>query len=427
MSTFKIVVTSIFAVSIVLGLAMFALSRGSDTELTANLVVWGTVSEDVFKNAYDSSSIKQNKNVTVSYVQKNISSFDTEFIEALADGRGPDVVILREDFLYKHRNRFFLIPYTSFSERAFKDRFIEQSEMFLTPEGIVAFPFMVDPLVLYWNRDLFSNANIAQPPQYWDELSSLVPKLTKKDSSGSILQSTIAFGEYRNISNAKEVLSMLFFQAGTPITSRTKDRVISTLNESFGYPVVPSQSAINFYTQFSNPTSPLYSWNRSLPTSLNMFLSGNSAMYIGFASEIKGIQQRNSNLNFDVTLVPQIRNTPKKVVFGHMYALAVVKQSKQITAAFTFLGALTDTSSAKALEPFTNLPPVRRDMLSTKPTSAYMDVFYTSALISKSWIDPDPGLTNNSMKELVESVTSGRSRPSEALVRFSEELNIQLQ
>lgn len=426
MSAFKIVLTSIFAVSIVFGLALFALSKGSDPELKANLVVWGTIPGDVFKKAYDSSSIKQNKNVTVSYVQKNVSSFDTEFIEALADGVGPDVVILREDFLYKHRNRFFQIPYTSFTERAFKDRFIEQGEMFLTSEGILAFPFMVDPLVLYWNRDLFSNSSVAQPPQYWDELSTLVPKLTKKDSSGSVLYSTIALGEYRNITSAKEILAMLFFQAGTPITTRTSGGVVSVLNESFGYPVVPSQSAINFYTQFSNPTSPLYSWNRSLPTSLNMFLSGNSAMYIGFASELVGIQQRNSNLNFDVTLVPQIRNTPKKVVFGHMYALAVVKQSKQIGAAFTFLGSLTDISSAKALEPLTNLPPVRRDMLSQKPASAYMEVFYTSALISKSWTDPDPGLTNNSFRDLVESVTSGRARPSEALGRVSDELNIQL-
>jgi len=426
MSTFKIAVVAIFSVSIVFGIALFALSRNSSSEVRANLVVWGTVPANVFKTAYDASSIKSNKNVTVKYEEKSVASFDTEFIEALADGAGPDLVILREDFLYKHRNRFFMIPYTSFSERSFKDRFIEQAEMFLTAEGILAFPFIVDPLVLYWNRDLFSNSTIPLPPQYWDELNGLVPKLTKKDTSGSILQSTIAFGEYRNVTNAKEILSMLLFQAGTPIVGRTNSGMISVLNESFGYPVVPSQSAINFYTQFSNPTAPVYSWNRSLPTSINMFLSGNSSMYIGFASEIAGIQQRNSNLNFDVTLVPQIRNAPKKVVFGHMYALAVIKQSKQITASFTLLGALTEVAAAKALEPVTNLPPVRRDMLAQKPTDAFREVFYTSAVISKSWMDPDPAMTSISFRDLVESVTSGRARLTEALGRLSDELNIQL-
>ncbi len=426
MSTFKIAVTAVFAVSIVFGVAMFALSKGSDTELRANLVVWGTVPADTFKAAYEASSIKSNKNVTVKYVEKNVSTFDTEFIEALADGVGPDMVVLREDFLHKHRNRFFTIPYASFTERAFKDRFIEQGEMFLTPEGVSAFPFIVDPLVLYWNRDMFSNNAIVQPPLYWDELNGLVTKLTKKDAGGSILQSTIALGEYRNITNAKEIISMLLFQAGTPITGRSSSGLISVLNEGFGYPVMPSQSAINFYTQFSNPTSPAYSWNRSLPTSLNMFLAGNSAMYLGFASEIQGIQQRNSNLNFDVTLVPQIRNAPKKVVFGHMYALAVVKQSKQITATFTLLAALTEPASMKALEPVTNLPPVRRDMLAQKPTDAFREVFYTSAVISKSWMDPDPTLTNISFRDLIESVTSGRARLTEALGRLSEELNIQL-
>jgi hypothetical protein len=80
----------------------------------------------------------------------------------------------------------------------------------------------------------------------------LVEKITKKDSSGNVFQSAVAFGEWSNINNAKDILSMLMIQAGTPITSRSGTAVISVLNSQFSSPTVPAQSALEFYTKFSN-------------------------------------------------------------------------------------------------------------------------------------------------------------------------------
>lgn len=426
MSSFKIAVTAIFSVSIVVGLGMFALSRTSNDGATSNLVIWGTVSQEVFERAYKNSSLPNNKLVKVAYVSKDVSTFDSEFVEALAESRGPDIVILRDDYIYKHRNKLFVIPYNNFTLRNFKDQFIPAGEIFLAPEGVVALPFLIDPLVMYWNRDLYANNSVVNPPQYWDEITPLIEKLTKRDGSANILQSAIAMGEWRNITNAKEIVSMLLIQAGTPITSRGNEGVVSVLNNQFNYPTAPSTSAVNFYTQFSNPTASTYTWNRSLPSSANMFLSGNLANYIGFASEIFTIQQKNSNLNFDVTYVPQIRNTPKRMVFGHMYALAIVKQSPQIGGAFLAINGLTEPLALQAIEEITNLPPVRRDLLSNKPTDAFRIVFYNSALISGAWVDPNSNLSSNTFRDMVESITSGRSRTSEALRRADEELTQQL-
>jgi ABC-type glycerol-3-phosphate transport system substrate-binding protein len=250
----------------------------------------------------------------------------------------------------------------------------------------------------------------------------LVNKTTRRDKNANILQSTMALGEWRNITNAKEIVSMFLLQAGTSITSRSGSEVVSVLNSQFDYPIVPSQSAINFYTQFANPTSPAYTWNRSLPQSFNMFLSGTLATYIGFASEIFSIQQKNSNLNFDVTYVPQIRDTTKKTVFGRMYALAIVKQSRQISGAFLAVNALTEATSIKELETLTNLPPVRRDLLANKPVDAFRTVFYNSALISRSWIDPDSVGSEKVFRDMIETVTSGRGKLSEALYQANAEL-----
>lgn len=273
---------------------------------------------------------------------------------------------------------------------------------------------------------MFSNALVSQPPKYWDEVYGLINKITRKDTSGNVLQSALALGEWTNITNAKEILTMLLLQAGTPITSRTAQGVDSVLNGQFGYPVAPSQSATNFYTQFSNPTGAAYTWNRSLPTSLNFFLSGNLAMYLGFASEIFSIQQKNSNLNFDVTSVPQIRDVTKRTVFAHMYAFSIVKQSKQLSGAFTAISALTQDAPIKSLEAVTNLPPVLRSLVGTKPADPFREVFYNSALLAHSWIDPDPAKSTKIFRDMIESITSGRSRPLDALSVANEQLQAAL-
>lgn len=427
MSYFKLIVLSIFSVSIIVGVAIFALSKGVSTTTPSDIIVWGTIEDNTFSNTYSASSIFSNKNVKVTYIKKDPRDFDADFVEALAEGRGPDVVIMRDDIIYKNRNKLVTIPYKNYSERTFKDTFIEIGEVFLSDEGIVAVPFIIDPIVMYWNRSIFSNNQISQPPQYWEQLPALIEKITKKDSSGNIFQSTIAFGEWANINSAKDIIAMLMIQAGTPITSRSGNSVISVLNSQLGNTTVPGQSALEFYTKFSNQTSPVYTWNRSLPNSLNSFLAGNLGIYLGFASELFPILQKNSNLNYDVAVVPQIKDTKKRAVFGRMYALAIVRQSKNVGASYMLINSLTEPKALLALEKVTSLPPVRRDMLSSVPADAYRNVFYNSALISRTWIDPDPTVSSSIFREMVESVTSGRNRVSEAIIRASTDLSSELQ
>lgn len=429
MSKFQIILTTVFSACILIGLVLFAMSKNESSTLAAHLTVWGGITQEQFDAAVGASTLAANKNLTFTYVRKDPTAFDTDFIEALASGQGPDIIILRDDSLYKHRNKIFTIPYKNYSERTFKDVFVEQGELNLTTEGVRALPFMVDPMVMYWNRDLFTGNLLAQPPQYWDEFysstatSSLIDTLTRKDFNANITQSALALGEWKNVTNAKEILVMLMLQAGTPLVADYGQGYTSVLNGSFDRPIQPSFAATNFYTQFSNPTSPTYTWNRSLPNSQVFFLSGKLATYLGFASELFSIQEKNPNLNFDVTYVPQTRNTPQKTGFAHMHSLAIVKQSQNVGAAFVAINALTEVSALSALGALTSLPPVRRDMLAQKPSDAYRTVFYNSALLSQGWIDPDKAGSEKVFKDMIESITSGRVRTSDALLKASDQLN----
>src|SRR3989344_562733 len=180
LSTFKIFLLGIFGVCIIVGVAIFALSKASPSAGAANLTIWGTINPDAFEAAYRASSLTGNKNIKISYIKKDEATFDADFVESLAQGMGPDIVILRDDSVYKNSNKLFAIPFDSYSQRTFKDTFIEEGELFLTNDGVLALPFLVDPLVMYWNRDMFTKNLVAEPPQYWDQMYDVVNKMTVK-------------------------------------------------------------------------------------------------------------------------------------------------------------------------------------------------------------------------------------------------------
>ena len=109
-----------------------------------------------------------------------------------------------------------------------------------------------------------------------------------------------------------------------------------------------------------------------------------------------------------------------------MYAMTIVKQSRQIVDVLSTINALTESAPIKALEAQNNLPPIRRDLLADRPTDAFKTVFYNSALISKSWIDPDRERSSNTFRDMIESINDGKKKINQALSTANEELNNEL-
>jgi len=369
-------------------------------------------------------TLRDNTVSTIEYVEKSRETFDTEFTEALALGNGPDLVIIDQSKVWKQKNKLLPIPYSSISQKDFSAIFIEEGELFYGAEGIYALPLVVDPLVLYWNRDLFSKAAIALPPSFWDEIYNYAQKLTEKDNAGNIIKSAIALGESKNIPNSKDILALLMLQAGTPITSLASSGLRAELTNSFNLPIAPARAALDFYTQFSNPAKTFYSWNRSLRSAEASFASGDSAMYIGFASEWRNILAKNPTLNMSMAPIPQSRISNKAITFGRLSAVAVAKSSKNPPAALKTALALVSKDTALALSNVLILPPARRDLLSARPVDLAQGIFYDSAIQSRGWIDPDAEKTREIFNTMIESVTSGRARSNEALGTAQDQINV---
>lgn len=420
MSKFQIILLAAFAVFIVAGVVAFSLYKGSGAQNVA-LTVWGDISSSDFSLLLNNTALNQDRVFSISYVEKSAKTIDAEFTEALAQGTGPDLIILTQDRLWKNKPKLTIIPYGSISEQDFKNTFIEEGELFLGATGIYALPLSVDPMVLYYNRDLLTAIGQAQPMQYWDEIYADAANLSKKDAAGNITSSVMALGEARNIPHAKDILALLMLQAGTPITGFVNSELHSQISGNFGTSTVsPSEAALDFYTQFSNPTRVYYSWNRSLVDAQTHFTSGDSTYYLGFASELRVLKNKNPNLNFAVSAMPQSRVSGRTVTFGRLRAIAISRGSKNPAVALKLAIKLASKNVASSLSGILSLPPARRDLLSLKPTGAIPPLFYNAALQSKGWLDPDTVLTGTIFNEAIESVTSGRARTGEAVNKMDK-------
>lgn len=422
MTRFQFIFTGILVALGITGVILFALVKNQAGSAATPITLWGTLKAESF-NRFLSDVIADNSDtINITYVEKNAATFESDLIAALARGAGPDLILLPQDLMVQQFDKFYPVPYENFSARLFKDSFIQEGELFLDSSGITAFPFSIDPIVMYWNRDIFTNAGLSQPPKSWVDFFTLAPQLVKKDANGNITQAMIAFGETRNVTHAKEMISLLSLQAGTPIVVRDgRGGFASVFDSPSTTGGTPGEQAVSYFVEFSNPGKATYSWNRSLPNDKNAFTAGRLAVYFGYASELTSLRAANPNLNFDVAQVPQAG--ANKATFGAMNGLAILKASKNVPAAYAAATKLTEAPVQAKWVQYSGFPPIRRDMLASAPAGdAFTSVFYSSALISSAWLDPNRQKTVDSFARLIDGVTSGRLRVSEAVHQTSLEI-----
>lgn len=419
----------VFAVLIFSGLINLDSKETSEIGLSGNIVIWGVLPRSYFTEAMDLMSSK-NEGLYLKYVEKKIDTYQTELVEAFAKGVGPDIYIISTDMIKENESFVYKIPYTSYPEKNFKSSYVDGAEIYLDEQGIFGFPILSDPLVLYYNNDILSNNSIVNPPKTWDELFDLNSNLTKKDGNGIISQSMIALGSYNNVNHAKDILATLLIQNGNNLIRKEIEDVntvySSVLRENpLGYSVLPIDATLDFYMIFSNMSSPYYSWNRALPNSLDMFTSGKLAFYIGRASELFKIQSQNPNLSFNVVELPQMKDTNFRRTYAEIYAMVVNKNSVNLSSSVGVAGSFALVDNSRTISTLSSLPPVLRSLLSERPKdNSYLETFFNSVIISRSWLDPNEKKTEVIFRDLIENISSNALGVSDAVNKANSQINL---
>jgi multiple sugar transport system substrate-binding protein len=416
MRPFEIVLIAIFAIAGIGGLVFFSTYKPAPDPTAVlygdKVVIWGTFDKALINDFFFKITRENQAFEVVSYKQIEERSFQEELLNAIADGKAPDLVIVPHTMLVTYRSKFQVIPYTTLPERTFRDTYIDGAEIFMRSDGTYAVPLAADPLIMYWNRDIFSESGIAIPPKTWETLVSQTTRsINKVDDWFNFTQNAIAFGEYSNVTNAKNILSMLMLQAGTDIVSESERGTYSvTINGSGHESLSPGIAALSFYTQFATPGKDTYSWNRAMNTDRTQFLSGKLGMYFGMGSERSSLEHDNANLNYDVARVPQGGGANVQRNYADFYGFAIPRASKNVQGAYAVATYLASPEQAKKFAELYDLAPVQRSLYSESNSEPFKDILYQSALISRGWLDPDPERSSDLFRSMIEDAALNQER-----------------
>jgi ABC-type glycerol-3-phosphate transport system substrate-binding protein len=418
---FELGLVVFFAILMIAALMMLKFYKPAPAEdevqLGGAVAIWGTLPAEVMTGILTEIAATQPAYDQVTYRYVPPEDFDQTFITALADSAGPDLVLISHESLTKHRTRLEPVPYESFPIRDFRSTYLDGADIFALTDGIYAYPLGVDPLMMYWNRDLFSFNNLVTAPATWEEVvADIVPALTTRSYDRTITQSALAMGEYSNIQNAFPVLSLLLLQGGssmvTDVGTRYEIKLDQLVTESN---LRPFTTAVTFFTNFNSVSNTLYSWNRSLPLDREMFIREQLALYFGFGSEGYELEERNPNLSFDIAPVPQGAGATVKRTYGRFYGLAIPRSAQNAIGAYTVRNELAGASVAKRIVDAYHLAPVHRSTLVAGSNDIYGRVVYAAAPIARGWLNPDRAKTDEILTRLLEDVSANRSSVSSAV------------
>jgi multiple sugar transport system substrate-binding protein len=278
----------------------------------------------VFDGSDDFQEIIDNYNamhpfMKIKYKKLRYEEYEEELVNALAEDRGPDMFSIHNTWMQKYENKLEPLPpettmvypiekgtikkevvpefrtKKTISSRELRDTFVDVvgHDVIFDDGEIYGLPMYVDTLALYYNRDLFNNAGIATIPKYWNtEFQQSVKKLTKHDNRYGIIQSGVSLGGSDNIERYSDILSLLMMQNGAIMLEGNKIMFHAVPPRFKEDDYNPGLEALRFYTDFSNPTKEVYSWNEDLNSSMEMFINGNLALTFSYSYSLEEIKNR---------------------------------------------------------------------------------------------------------------------------------------
>lgn len=385
-------------------------------------------------------------NVSINYRKLRPEEYEQELVNALAEDRGPDIFSIHNTAMQKYQSKLtplpreLKIPYlvvtgsikkeTKTELRTkktiridqLKNRFVDQvaedailthrADDGSTEERIFGLPLALDTMVLYWNRDLLNTARIPEPAKTWEEFLRHMSLLAKFGPNGEILQAGAAIGTGKNVERAGDLLSVIMMQNGTEMTRNGSVAFAANVADR---EVPPGLEALRFYTDFADKGKAAYTWNGTMPNSLEAFTAGTVAYFFGYSYHLPVIRSRAPKLNVGIAAIPQI-DPLHEVNFANYWLEGVSAKTKKPDWAWDFLEFATSAEQAKTYLAKTKKPTALRSVIATQAEDLDLAVFAQAVLTAKNWYHgKDPAAAETALVNLIETVVAGTLKPEDAL------------
>lgn len=417
------------------------------TEATkpVQLVYWRVFDDsDAFTDAIAEYN-KLHPNVNITYRKLRYDEFEKTLLDALAEDRGPDIFSIHNTWMRGYQNKLLPLPESitlpyrtiqgtikkdvawelqtkkSLSLRDLQTQFVDQvTEDAVIPEGgtkrIFGLPLSVDTMVMFYNKELLNAAGIPEPAKDWQTFQEHVKKLTKQDSAGNIVIAGTAMGAANNIDRATDLLSVLMMQNGTKMTDDYGAATFNIVPQGLeGRSTPPGIEALTFYADFASPQKEVYSWNETMPPSLDAFVQGKIAYMFSYSYNLASIRARAPKLNFGMAKLPQIAGN-KEVNFANYWMEVVSKKTTHPAEAWDFTQFITGAPIVEKYLEKTKKPTALRVLIQKQSEDINLYPFVTQLLTAKSWYKGRNSLAAEAaIKQMIDDVTRGAYTIPEAI------------
>ncbi|CAM3826717.1 sugar ABC transporter substrate-binding protein [Cohnella lubricantis] len=143
--------------------------------------------EQFFRDLVDEYNKSQNE-VEIEYSTYDQTNYtSTKLPTGFASGDGPDIYMISPGDFMKFANSGLMADLTPYFPEGAKEDFLPASLDAVTVDGkILALPYELELLGLYYNEDMLKNAGV-EVPKTWDELYDAAKKLTTNKVAGLVL------------------------------------------------------------------------------------------------------------------------------------------------------------------------------------------------------------------------------------------------
>lgn len=404
-------------------------------------------------------------NVTIEYRKFRYDEYEKALLEAMAEDRGPDIFSINNTWLERYKSKLLplpaqtTIPIKSIVGTVKKEEVVELvTKNSLTPAqlkknflDVVAtdalskdnvnesdpskqkvkvwgLPLCIDTLLLFYNKDLLSNAGIAEPPKDWTEFQEQAGKITKVDKdTGDILVAGAAIGTANNVARSFDILSLLMMQNLAPMI---ENGVVAFDKKPKGveFDKPPGLGALEYYLQFASPLYSGYSWNDKMPNSYDAFAKGKVGFFFGYPYHRDQLRAQAPKLNFNIAPVPQV-GEGQKVNYANYWLEAVSEKTKIPDYAWDFLQFITAENNVIAyLEKNKRTTALKSTKLINKQlANEDLAVGAEQLLTAKSWYHgQSPTAAEEAFKEMINVVIAGTMKINDALQQAALKVNFSL-
>ena len=280
-------------------------------------------------------------------------------------------------------------------------------------EQIMALPLYVDVLALYYNKDILEKNEIFDVPQTWERFQQDVIKIAKVDAENKILQAAAALGATGNIIRPTDILTALMLQTGVDMIDQENNYAAFHKTVRLEDKYNAGLEALRFFTDFSDTTKKVYTWNESQEQALETFKQGRLAYLFGYSYNLAEI--KNSKVNFGAAPLPLPKGAVSNITVANYWVETVSKKSAHQDWAWHFLNWLSQPQNLLKLQNSTGkISPLKSQMAEIKDSE--LSVFAAQAPYAQVWYHgrraPD---AEQALIEMINSAVSGKRSLEDAL------------